>query len=74
MVLSEAFDRLDHELLITKLEAHGFSRYALKLVHDYFTNRKQRIEVNVSFSSWQESMRGVLQGSVLEPTFYLLYS
>ena len=35
MDLSKAFDCLNHELLIPKLEAYGFSRAALKLVHDY---------------------------------------
>ena len=45
----------------------NFSRTALKLVHDYLSNRKQRIQINGSFSSWQESFRGIPQGSVLGP-------
>ena len=32
---SKAFDCLDHELLIAKLNAYGFSLPALKLVDDY---------------------------------------
>ena len=39
--LSKAFDRLDHELLIAKLNAYGFNLPALQLIHDYLTNRKQ---------------------------------
>ena len=40
--LSKAFDCLDHELLIAKLNAYGFSLTVLKLVHNYLSNRKQR--------------------------------
>ena len=39
---SKIFDCLDHELLIAKLNAYDFSLPALKLVHDYLSNRKQR--------------------------------
>ena len=49
--LSKAFDCLNHELLITKLNAYGFSLPALKLVHDYLANRKQRTKVNRTYSS-----------------------
>ena len=39
--LSKAFDCFDHELLIAKINAYGFSLTALKLVHNYLSNRKQ---------------------------------
>ena len=38
--LSKAFDFLDHELLTAKLNAYGFSLPALRLIHDFVTNRK----------------------------------
>ena len=40
--LSKAFDGLDYELFIAKLNAYGFSKPALKLINDYLSNRRQR--------------------------------
>ena len=37
----------------------------LKLLHDYILNRKQRTEVNNTYSSWLEIVSGVPQGSIL---------
>ena len=48
--LSKAFDCLNHDLLIAKLEAYGFSKAALKFIYDYLKDRKQRTKVNGSFS------------------------
>ena len=46
----KAFDCLHHELLIAKLNAYGFSLPALKLVHDYLSNRKQRTKLNRTYT------------------------
>ena len=42
MDLSKAFDTLNHELLIAKLDAYGFDESALELVHSYLVDRWQR--------------------------------
>ena len=39
MDLSKAFDTLNHDLLIAKLYAYGFSKTALRLIKSYLTNR-----------------------------------
>ena len=64
--LSKAFDCLDHELLTAKLNAYGFTLPALRLIHDYLSNRKQRTKID-NYSSWSEILFGVPQGSILGP-------
>ena len=70
MDLSKAFDTLNHDLIIAKLHAYGFSKSALKLVRSYLTNRWQRTKVNNSFSPWVPLITGVPQGSIVGPLFF----
>ena len=64
---------LDHELMITKLMAYGFSLPGLKLVHDYLSNRKQRSKVNRTYSSWVEIVFGVPPDSILGPLLFNIF-
>ena len=71
--LSKAFDCLDHDLLIAKLNAYGFSLTTLKLVHNYLSNRKQRTKINSAHSSLLEIIFGVPQGSILGPLLFNIF-
>ena len=73
MDLSKAFDTINHELLIAKLYAYGFSKDAVKLIHSYLSDRWQRTKINKSFSSWSALLKGVPQGSVLGPILFNIY-
>ena len=68
--LSKAFDCLNCELLIAKLNAYGFTLPALNLIHNYLSNRKQRVRVNDSYSLWQDILFGVPQGTILGPLLF----
>ena len=73
MDLSKAFDTINHELLIAKLKAYGFSDITLHIILDYLSNRWQRTKINTAFSGWKELLCGVPQGSVLGPLLFNIY-
>ena len=63
--LSKAFDCLNHELLIAKMDTYGFNRKSLLLIASYLSNRKHRTKVNNSFTTWNDILSGIPQGSNL---------
>ena len=73
MDLSKAFDTINHELLLAKLHAYGFDKKALLMINSYLSNRWHRTRINSSFSTWEEVLHGVPQGSVLGPLLFNIY-
>ena len=73
MDLSKAFDTINHDLLIAKLNVYGFTKNSLRLIKSYLSNRWQRTKINTGFSSWTELFLGVPQGPVLGPLLYNIY-
>ena len=61
---SKTFDYLPHKLLIAKLNSYGFDNNVLRFLYDYLTSRKQRPKISYTYSSWQEFLSGVPQGSI----------
>ena len=71
MDLSNAFDTMNHDLFLAKLQAYGFGRDLLKLPRN-LSNTYQRTKINKIFNSWNKIIFGVLQGSALGPLLFNL--
>ena len=68
--LFKAFDALNHNLSLAKLNAYGFSFNPIKFVQSYLSERFQTININNNFSEWCKILLGVPQRSILVPLFF----
>lgn len=71
--LKKAFDTVDHDILIDKLEAINVKGNALNWFRSYLTMRQQYVTLNNGSSTKLEVQCGVPQGSVLGPLLFLIY-
>ena len=72
--LSSAFDTLDVDLLLAKLEIYGADTLTLKWFKSFLINRSQRVRVGSAVSSPLGLVSGVPQGGILSPIVFTLYT
>ena len=71
--LANAFDTLDREILLKKLEVYGVVGNALAWFRSYVGSRRQVVKFNGVMSSEKRTTYGTPQGSVLGPLIYIIY-
>ena len=70
---SKAFDSINHQILLSKLNKSGFRGITNQWFKSYLTNRKQYVTINDISSDMQTITHGVPQGSILGPVLFLIY-
>ena len=70
--LQKAFDRIDHQVLLKKMEYVGFSKNTSAWFKSYLCERKFKISINISYSSPSNLICVAPQGSILGRLLFLL--
>jgi hypothetical protein len=70
---SKAFDKVVHNILLSKLEHYGLTGNFLMFLQNFLLDRQQRVLYNGRFSDWCPVPSGVSQGTVLAPLLFTVH-
>ncbi len=70
---SKAFDTVNHQILLKKLEAYGIRGTPLNWFNIYLSDSQQYVKLNKRKSLKQTMVCGIPQGSSLGPLLFLIY-
>ena len=70
---AKAFDKVNHQKLVSKLEEAGVCHQVNSWIQDFLSGRTQRVAVEGALSDTASVTSGVPQGSVVGPTLFLFY-
>ena len=71
--LSKAFDTIDHQILLGKLDKYGVRGLPLKLIKSYIIDCKYKVSIDENISNVSTSNIGTAQGSILAPLLFIIY-
>ena len=71
--LKKAFDTVNNEILLHKLELYVITGCALALIQSYLSDRKQICQLSNKMSSKRNVKCGIPQGSILGSLLFLIY-
>lgn len=69
----KAFNLIDHDILLCKLEAYGIASKELMLLTNYLKGRRSSVVIGRVQSEYRLITHGVTQGSVLGPLLFIIF-
>jgi len=69
---SKAFDRVDHNVIVSKLIDRGAPHCLIRWICSYLNDRRQSVRIDGQYSNWLSLAGGMPQGSLIGPLTFIL--